>query len=281
MKILVTGANGYIGRYVVKELLDKGHEVIASDIRYDDVDERALRSSVDLFGGAEDIFDRFDRPDCVIHLAWRNGFVHNDLSHINDLPGHYTFIRNMLEGGLKHIVVMGSMHEVGYHEGAIDENTPCNPISLYAIAKNTLRQLTLLKAKEKGACCQWIRGYYILGDDLKNNSIFSKIVAAAAEGKKEFPFTSGKNKYDFMHVTELAGQIAATATQTEVDGIINCCSGEPVSLGEKVESFIKEHGFDIKLNYGAFADRAYDSPAVWGDTTKIDMIMKDSSLRSE
>ena len=281
MKILVTGANGYIGRYVVKELLDKGHEVIASDIRYDDVDERALRSSVDLFGGAEDIFDRFDRPDCVIHLAWRNGFVHNDLSHINDLPGHYTFIRNMLEGGLKHIVVMGSMHEVGYHEGAIDENTPCNPISLYAIAKNTLRQLTLLKAKEKGACCQWIRGYYILGDDLKNNSIFSKIVAAAAEGKKEFPFTSGKNKYDFMHVTELAGQIAATATQTEVDGIINCCSGEPVSLGEKVESFIKEHGFDIKLNYGAFPDRAYDSPAVWGDTTKIDMIMKDSSLRSE
>ena len=281
MRIVVTGANGYIGRYVVKELLDKGHEVIASDIRYDDVDERALRSSVDLFGGAEDIFDRFDRPDCVIHLAWRNGFVHNDLSHINDLPGHYTFIRNMLEGGLKHIVVMGSMHEVGYHEGAIDENTPCNPISLYAIAKNTLRQLTLLKAKEKGACCQWIRGYYILGDDLKNNSIFSKIVAAAAEGKKKFPFTSGKNKYDFMHVTELARQIAATATQTEVDGIINCCSGEPVSLGEKVESFIKEHGFDIKLNYGAFPDRAYDSPAVWGDTTKIDMIMKDSSLRSE
>ena len=281
MRIVVTGSNGYIGRYVVKELLDKGHEVIASDIRYDDVDERALRSSVDLFGGAEDIFDRFDRPDCVIHLAWRNGFVHNDLSHINDLPGHYTFIRNMLEGGLKHIVVMGSMHEVGYHEGAIDENTPCNPISLYAIAKNTLRQLTLLKAKEKGACCQWIRGYYILGDDLKNNSIFSKIVAAAAEGKKKFPFTSGKNKYDFMHVTELARQIAATATQTEVDGIINCCSGEPVSLGEKVESFIKEHGFDIKLNYGAFPDRAYDSPAVWGDTTKIDMIMKDSSLRSE
>ena len=281
MKILVTGANGYIGRYVVKELLEMGHEVIAADIRYDDVDERAVRSDVDIFSGAEDMYTKSGSPDVLIHLAWRNGFVHNDLSHINDLPMHFGFIRNMLEGGLKHIVVMGSMHEVGYHEGAIDENTPCNPISLYAIAKNTLRQLTLLKAKEKGACCQWIRGYYILGDDLKNNSIFSKIVAAAAEGKKEFPFTSGKNKYDFMHVTELAKQIATTATQTEVDGIINCCSGEPVSLGEKVESFIKEHGFDIKLNYGAFPDRAYDSPAVWGDKTKIEKIMKDSSLRSE
>lgn len=275
MKILVTGANGYIGRYVVKELLEKGHEVIASDINYDGVDERAKYSDVNLFGGDADIYEQYGCPDVCIHMAWRNGFVHNHQSHIEDLPKHYEFIKNMLEGGLPHIVVMGSMHEVGYHEGAIDENTPCNPISLYAIAKNTLRQLTLLKAKEKGAVCQWIRGYYILGDDLKNNSIFSKIVTAANDGKKEFPFTSGKNKYDFMHVTELAKQIAATSTQTKIDGIINCCSGNPISLGEKVESFIKEHNFDIKLNYGAFPDRAYDSPAIWGDASKINEIMKD------
>ncbi len=274
MKILVTGANGYIGRYVVKELLDRGHEVIAADVKFDEVDSRAVYSHENLFSGDKDIYERYERPEVCIHLAWRNGFVHNDSSHIEDLPRHYEFIRNMLDGGLKHIVVMGSMHEVGYHEGAIDENTPCNPISLYAIAKNTLRQLTLLKAKETGAVCQWIRGYYILGDDLKNNSIFSKLVKAAEEGKKEFPFTSGKNKYDFMHVTQLAEQIACTSLQTEVTGIVNCCSGKPVSLGEKVESFIKEHNFDIRLNYGAFPDRAYDSPAIWGDTTKIDKIMK-------
>ena len=41
MKILVTGANGYIGRHVVKTLLDKGADVIACDIACDDVDERA------------------------------------------------------------------------------------------------------------------------------------------------------------------------------------------------------------------------------------------------
>lgn len=273
MKVLVTGANGYIGRYVVSALLEMGHEVLASDIRYDGVDERAIKTDVELFGGAKDIYEQFDKPDVVIHMAWRNGFVHNDPSHIDDFPKHYEFIKNMIEGGLKQIVVMGSMHEVGYHEGAIDENTPCNPRSLYGVAKNSLRQLTFLKCEECKAICQWVRGYYILGDDLKNNSIFSKLTQAHLDGKKEFPFTTGKNKYDFIDVKDLAKQIASVATQTEVDGIINCCSGEPISLADRVEGFIKENNFDIKLIYGAFPDRAYDSPAIWGDNTKIKKIM--------
>lgn len=280
MRILVTGANGYIGRYVVKELLDKGQEVYAADVRYDEVDARAVRVDADIFGEAEDLFVRLGSPDVCIHLAWRNGFVHNDMSHIDDFPKHYHFIKNMVDQGLKQIVVMGSMHEVGYHEGVVDENTPCNPRSLYAVAKNALRQLTFVLAEQKEICCQWIRGYYILGDDTKNNSIFSKITAAAREGKKEFPFTSGKNKYDFISVQELAAQIAAVATQTEVTGVINCCSGHPVSLADKVEGFIREHNFDITLKYGAFPDRPYDSPAIWGDASKIEQIMKHDKMNA-
>ena len=53
--------------------------------------------------------------------------MHNSEAHIVDLPKHYAFIKNMLEGGLKQIITMGSMHEVGYWEGAIDENTPTHP----------------------------------------------------------------------------------------------------------------------------------------------------------
>ena len=94
MRVLVTGANGYIGRYVVKELLDKGHEVYVSDIRYDDVDERAVRTDVEIFGNVQDVFTKLGSPDVCVHLAWRNGFVHNDMSHIDDFPNHYRFINN-------------------------------------------------------------------------------------------------------------------------------------------------------------------------------------------
>ena len=72
---------------------------------------------------------------------------------------------------------------------------------------------------------------------------------------------------------DLAYQIASVACQTEVTGTINCCTGKPVALADQVESFIKEHNFKIKLDYGAFPDRPYDSPEVWGDPTKINKIL--------
>lgn len=273
-KVLVTGANGYIGRHVVKALLDMGHEVLAADLRAEGLDERAKFTDIPIFSRDEDIYEKMGRPDVCIHMAWRNGFVHNNDSHMLDLPDHYIFIKNMINGGLPELAVMGTMHEVGYWEGAITEDTPTNPTSLYGIAKNALRQMTYLLASGKDVTVQWLRAYYIIGDDLKNNSIFSKIVKSEKEGLPTFPFTTGKNKFDFIHVDELANQIAAASTQTEVKGVINCCTGIPMSLADKVDAFIKENGFNIRPEYGAYPDRPYDSPGIWGDASKIQEIMK-------
>lgn len=269
-------AHGYIGRHVVKNLLDAGVEVIAVDFCTDDIDNRAIMKNVDIFSENENLFELLGKPDVCLHMAWKDGFVHNSDAHMQYLSQHYQFIKNMTEQGLKQIAVMGTMHEVGYYEGAIDESTPCNPSSMYGIAKDALRRSTFLLLKNTDVIVQWLRAYYIYGDDLKNNSIFAKLTMAAQEGKATFPFTTGKNKYDFIHVNELAQQIAASVMQSEVSGIINCCTGKPVSLAEKVEGFIQEHHFDIKLEYGAFPDRSYDSPAIWGDNSKIEKIMQNS-----
>ncbi len=82
---------------------------------------------------------------------------------------------------------MGSMHEVGYWEGAINEATPCNPLSYYGVSKLALRQLVSILAKNKGVCFQWLRGYYIYGDDVFSQSIFGKIARAARDGATGFP----------------------------------------------------------------------------------------------
>lgn len=273
MKILVTGANGYLGQGVVKELLNRGEDVIATDFKLENVDNRAKKIVGNLFE-ISNPYDFFDKPDVVMHMAWRDGFVHSSDNHIKDLPKHFEFIKELIDAGLKRIAVMGSMHEVGFWEGAINENTPCNPLNLYGISKNALKDMVKLLANQNNIEYQWLRGYYIVGNSQYGSSIFSKITAAAKSGEKEFPFTMGQNQYDFINYEDFCKQIAETICQNEVNGIINICSGKPEKLADRVERFIKENAYDIKLKFGAFPDRPYDSKAVWGDDKKIRKILK-------
>lgn len=272
-RILVTGANGYIGTHVVKELLSQGKEVVACDVCLNDVDNGATLLETDIFSRDNDIYELAGKPDTLIHLAWRNGFKHNLESHIEDLPLHIRFLTKMVNSGIKSLSVMGSMHEVGYFEGAIKADTPTNPLSLYGIAKNALRQYLEILTRNSDVAFHWLRGFYIYGDDTKSSSVLGKIIEAEKNGQEFFPFTSGKNLCDFISVKQLAKQIVAATLQKEYVGIINCCSGKPISLGEVAENFIKQNNYKIKLKYGAFPERAYDSPAVWGDAEIINKII--------
>ena len=272
--ILVTGAAGYIGRHVVKTALDMGHRVIAADFAFKGVDERAEFCDVPLFSGDKNIYKALGSPDVCIHLAWRDGFRHNASSHMKDLSSHVVFCNNMAAGGLPLLTVMGTMHEVGYWEGAITADTPCAPQSQYGIAKNALRQSLMLSLPATGCRLHWLRAYYITGDEAHGSSIFAKITQAEEEGKATFPFTSGKNLYDFIDVEQLADMIVAASVQDEITGIINVCTGKPQSLADRVERFLQEKHYKIKLDYGAFPDRPYDSPGVWGDPAKINQILE-------
>ena len=273
MKILVTGANGYLGQGIVKRILDSGNAVVAADFSVDRVDGRAEKKECDLFS-VEDPYRYFGQPDVLLHLAWRDGFVHYSDAHINDLPKHYKFIKKMATSPVKTISVMGSMHEIGFYEGSIKEDTPCWPTTPYGISKNALRDLTGSLCSQNGKTFLWLRGFYIVGNSQYGSSVFSKITAFEAEGKEEFPFTLGQNQFDFVNYDDFCEKVAKAVGQDKVTGIVNICSGRPEKLADRVERFIKENGYRIKLKYGAFPDRPYDSQAVWGDGSKIEEIMK-------
>lgn len=276
--VVVTGAAGYIGRHVVTALLDAGARVTAvvRQHRAYRVDERAEIVELDLLAAGADL-DALtaEVPDAVVHLAWEAGFAHNAPAHMLRLSDHYRVLEHFAHAGVRRIAALGTMHEVGRHEGAITADTPTHPMSLYGIAKDALRRAALHSFGEDHIV-QWLRAYYIYGDDRNNQSIFTKLLQAAEQGKETFPFTSGTNRFDFIHVRDLGVQIATVVLQDEVRGVINVCSGEPVSLRDQVERFIADHELDIRLDVGAFPDRPYDSKETYGDATVITELIRRS-----
>lgn len=274
MKILVTGAEGFLGKGIVNKLLDLGNEVIAACLNTPrDLDARATVIESDIFN-IDNPYEYYGKPDVVLHLAWKDGFIHYSEAHLEYLASHVNFLKKLCQSNIKQIAVMGSMHEIGFYEGSINEHTPCNPESYYGISKNALRETTEIMCKQNDKIFQWLRGYYIVANTSEGSSIFSKLVNASEKGEKVFPFTMGLNQFDFLDYDEFCDQVAYAVSQKTINGIINICSGRPEKLSDRVERFIKDNNLNIKLQYGKFPDRPYDSKAVWGDNKKITQILQ-------
>lgn len=266
---VVTGSGGYIGRHIVRVLRARGHKVTAVARNRPDIARDPDTTYYDVLNSSPDVFAELGKPDVCIHAAWENGFNHGHDCHLENLPKHVSFLQNMLRGGLKHIASIGTVHEIGFHVGPVSETTPTNPTNPYGIAKTHLQRVQKLLCDKHGAVDQWLRCYYIVGDDKLSNSIFGKIIAAVERGQADFPLNTGEMLYDFVDVGVLGELIADVASQDAVRGIINCCSGEPVTLKTKVLEFIASNKFPINPKWGEFPTRPYDSRAVWGDTQKL------------
>ena len=279
MKILVTGANGYIGSKVVKYLLDRGDiDVISVDLSNEHIDNRSKFIKCDILNldfNQVNLFDFFSKPDICLHMAWRDGFIHNSASHIKDLSQHYKFLENLVANGLRNLVLMGTMHEIGFWNGVINEDTPCKPTNLYGISKNALRDSSKILCSKYNCNWKWLRAFYIYGNDFFGASVFCKIRKSFADGAKEFNLTKGSNKFDFISVEDLVKLIVCVSLQENVNGIINVCSGVPISLKSKILEYVAENDINLKLNWGFYPERESESPCIYGDTTKLKQALKE------
>ena len=282
-KILVTGATGFIGVYVIGQLLRRGFHVIASSAHpekarttpwYDQVEYIPLDLQ-DLRPGT-DYFAYFGRPDSLIHLAWEGLPNYKADFHLgSNYPRHAAFLAGLVRQGLNDITVAGTCLEYGMQEGSLSEDMPALPANPYAMAKDQLRRSLEGLQQETPFTLKWVRLFYMFGKGQNPNSLLSQLDRALGAGEKVFDMSGGEQVRDFLPVEKVAEYLVRIALQREVTGIINCCSGQPITVKELVENYLQKKGSNINLNLGHYPYPDHEPFRFWGDNTILKTILND------
>lgn len=279
-KILVTGATGHIGDLVIRYLLrNRIGAIVASDISNERAKKNDWYNKVDFIeydirNRQRDLFCLFKKPDIAIHLSWAKLPNYNATFHIEENLFHNIFfIKELIESGLRNLSITGTCFEYGMVNGGLSENIPPNPVTPYGVAKDTLRRYVEFISKNNNTVFKWIRIFYIFATRNDGRGIISQLDSAIEKGEEKFDLSGGEQLRDFLPVEKVAEYIVKISVQDKVTGIINCCSGVPVSIRNLVENRVKEKGSNIKLNFGCYDYPDYEPMAFWGDPAKLKKIL--------
>lgn len=284
MKILITGATGFIGNHLIYELLkDKSNIIIATSRNKNKAQTKSWYNKVkyieyDISSNSVniDLYKYFSKPDILIHLSWKGLPRYNNSIHIEEnIFSNYNFIKNLTSNGLKNITVTGTCFEYGMINGMLSEDMNTQPSNSYAIAKDTLRRMIEELKKNYEFSFKWIRLFYMYGKGQSENSLFSLIDNAIRNKNKEFNMSGGEQLRDYLSIEDVALNIVQISKQNNVNNIINCCSGQPISILNLVESYLEKKEYKLKLNLGYYPYPDYEPMAFWGKTTKLESIKKD------
>jgi nucleoside-diphosphate-sugar epimerase len=275
MKVLVTGATGFIGKYVIKELYKLGYEIIATGLDPEFNFNSYKKAKItyvpcDLDEQRDDYYNLFFKPDLCIHLAWQGLPNYNELFHIEkNLFTNYYFIRSLVEKGLPHLTALGTCFEYGLQQGCLSESLDPRPMNSYGVAKDTLRKFIEILNSKYNFCFQWIRLFYLHGEGQNKNSVLEQLKRALANNETVFNMSAGEQLRDYLPVEQVAENIVKISLQNQVSGIINCCSGQPISVRKFVENYLQIEKKTINLNLGYYPYSDNEPMAFWGDTTKL------------
>ena len=131
------------------------------------------------------------------------------------------------------------------------------------------RQLEYLKS-EKPFSLTWARLFYLYGEGQAENSLLPLLKKSVEQGDKVFNMSGGEQVRDYLPIVDVAKYLVLLATSNDDYGVVNVCSGKPVTVRDLVEGWIKENDWSIKLNLGHYPYPDYEPMEFWGDQQKLD-----------
>jgi nucleoside-diphosphate-sugar epimerase len=236
MKLLVTGATGFIGQHLVNKLIQQGHVVLIlsrSDALFA-VNERHdklyyLKSSLKLEDNAIQRIMEF-QPEVLIHLAWEKIPDFSFETSFENLQTQITFFRQFFSiASLKKIVVTGSCWEYNKKLGICTESDICLSGNYFTWAKNSLRDFLQFECLHKNINFIWARIFYVYGPFQRKGSLIPSVIENIQNGVVP-ELKTPSNSNDFIYVEDVADGLLKFAIIDAPSGIYNIGSGKSVPI---------------------------------------------------
>lgn len=275
MRVLITGASGFVGRHLAPKLIAAGHEVCGIHLDEGEPLSGVREKRVDILDTAAlgDAISDFE-PEAVIHLA--------GLSHVGkswDHMGRYFAVNvigveNVLAASSGARMILASSSEVygpvPASEQPIGTSQPPAPQNPYALTKAAAERLVLASG---GIVA---RMFNLVGPGQESSFALPGFAKRLAERLEEDPVVLEVGNLDaqrdFLHVEDGADAFVTLIERGEPGAIYNLGSGTPFSIREALEKLIEITQLNVVIEVDAERFRPVDLPLLWADTSKLEAL---------
>ena len=276
MKILVTGATGFIGSHVTRALVKAGHDVLALVTLNNDL--RRMEDLLPQFelcrGTLHDVTSyqeklRTWQPEACIHLAWyaEPRKYLNSRENLASLSASLNLLQVLTDIGCRQFIGAGTCAEYEMKTEKLLEMDKTGPTTLYATSKLSFQMLGEQIAAQSDIRFAWGRIFYLYGPYEDRRRIVPSAILHLQKGQ-EFLATPGGQVRDYLHVTDVAHGFL-TLMEQRATGIFNVCSGEPISIRCLLDLIGNLTGRSELIAHGVLPYRDWEPMFVCGSNDRL------------
>jgi nucleoside-diphosphate-sugar epimerase len=271
VRVLLTGATGFVGRHAFEALVEQGCEVHAVARHPGPPREGVFWHEADLLDPAalQAVVDRAQATH-LLHLAWYAvpGSFWSAPQNERWIDASLRLLRAFGEARGRRAVLVGTCAEYAWGSECLSEHTtPLEPTTLYGACKHATHIAAAALADQLDVSLAWGRIFFLYGPHEPPGRLVSGVASTLLAGE-EAPTSEGFQRLDFMHVRDVAAALLSLL-RSDVLGPVNIASGEALPVRDLVAAIAEHAGGIERVRFGAREERPEEPPVILGDSTRL------------